>query len=56
MQTVIEQFGHECGIMDYIRDDEHYLNIEKTMLSLKPTWNRSTIKRMVYLAMRQPES
>ena len=55
-QIVIEQLGHECEIIDYIRPDENYKSIEKTILKHKPKWNSSLLKRIIYLIMRQPES
>lgn len=55
-QQIIENLGHTCEIIDYIRDDESYLHREKTLLARKPEWNHSSIKRMIYLALRQPES
>ena len=39
-QQVIENLGHECEIIDYIRDDESYTQHEKTLLAQKPEWNR----------------
>lgn len=55
-QQVIENLGHECEIIDYIRDDESYTQHEKTLLARKPEWNRNPIKKAIYLALRQPES
>lgn len=55
-QQVIENLGHECEIINYIRDDESYTRHEKTLLVRKPEWNCNPIKRAAYLALRQPES
>lgn len=55
-QQVIENFGHTCEIIDYIRDDESYIHHEKTLLMRKPEWNNNPIKKMLYLTLRQPES
>ena len=55
-QQVIENLGHTCEIIDYIRDDESYSQHEKTLLARKPEWNRNPIKKAIYLALRQPES
>ena len=55
-QEVIKELGFSCEIIDYVRTDEDYRNIEKTILSLKPEWNNSRIKRLLYLIMREPES
>lgn len=55
-QQVIENLGHECEIIDYIRDDETYTQHEKTLLARKTEWNCNPIKRAIYLALRQPES
>lgn len=55
-QQVIENLGHECEIIDYIREDESYTQHEKTLLARKPEWNRNPVKRVIYLTLRQPES
>ena len=55
-QQVIENLGHECVIIDYIREDESYKQHEVTLLANKPEWNRNPIKRATYLALRQPGS
>lgn len=55
-QQVIENLGHSCQIIDYIRDDESYSQHEKTLLMRKKEWNSNPIKKMVYLLLRQPES
>lgn len=55
-QQVIENFGHECEIIDYIRNDESYTQHEKTLLVRKPEWNCNPVKRAIYLTLRQPES
>lgn len=55
-QKTFEKMGHDCEIIDYIREDESFRNHEKTLLKQKPNWNCNPIKRMIYLALRQPES
>lgn len=55
-QQVIEQLGHSCVIIDYIREDETYIQHEMTLLKRKPTWYNNPIKRMIYLFLRLPES
>ncbi len=55
-QKVIESLGHDCIIIDYVRYDETYQEREKTELSKKRDWNKSRIKSIVYLLLRQPES
>ena len=55
-QNVIENLGHEAEIIDYIRYDEHYKNREKFSIKRKPEWNNNVIKRLIYLALRQPQS
>ncbi|EHI98320.1 hypothetical protein CDLVIII_1629 [Clostridium sp. DL-VIII] len=55
-QTIINRLGHECEIIDYIRDDESYRYHEVTLLRRKPNWYNNRIKRCFYLALRQPES
>ena len=53
-QAAIESLGHTCEIIDYVRPDEEYRTIEKTMLAQKPAWNRHPLKRAIYLLIRQP--
>ena len=55
-QRSIESLGHECVVVDYIRADEDIWTIEKTLLASKPEWGGSALKRLIYLAMRQPPS
>ena len=55
-QWLIEQKGHECEIIDYIRDDEHYLIADRTYLKNKPEWNSNIVKRIIYLSLRTPAS
>ena len=55
-QKVIEDLGHTCEIIDYVREDESYQKHEKTLLERKPKWNNNPLKRFLYLALRQPES
>lgn len=55
-QEVLQQHGFTCEIIDYIRTDEEYRNIDKTELCLKPEWNHSGIKRVAYRIIREPES
>lgn len=55
-QAVIEELGHECEIIDYIREDESYREHEKTLLKNKKKWNDNPFIRFAYLTLRQPES
>ena len=55
-QTAVEEMGFECEIIDYIRSDESYRTHEKTLLRRKPEWNNNPVKKLLYLALRQPES
>ena len=55
-QQVIENMGHSCEIIDYIREDESYYRQEITMLKRKPDWYNNPFKRILYLVLRQPES
>ena len=55
-QKAIESLGHACEIINYIRNEESYLQLEKTLLAQKPEWNSNPIKKAIYLALRQPES
>ncbi|MCI8269574.1 MAG: polysaccharide pyruvyl transferase family protein [Lachnospiraceae bacterium] len=55
-QKVIENLGHSCEIIDYIRFDELYSQHEKTLLKHKKEWNSNLVKKFIYLMLRQPES
>lgn len=55
-QQAIENLGHSCDVIDYIREDETFRNREKTLLNRKQRWNGSKGKRFLYLMLRQPES
>lgn len=55
-QKVIENLGHSCEIIDYVREDESCEKQELTLLKQKPNWYKNFIKRILYLALRQPES
>ena len=55
-QRVVEGFGHTCEIIDYVRSDESYQQHEITLLKRKTSWNNNPVKRLLYLALRQPES
>lgn len=55
-QQVINNLGHSCEIIDYIREDESYYQHEKTILKRKENWSNSSLKKALYLAIRQPES
>ena len=55
-QQIVESMGHSCEIIDYVRVDESYMQHEKTLLARKHEWNRNPIKKMLYLALRLPES
>lgn len=55
-QQTIEDMGHCCQIIDYIRSDESYNKRELTLLRQKPQWYNNPVKRIIYLALRQPES
>lgn len=52
---LIEQLGHSCEIIDYIREDEKGLKAVVTALKCKKNWNSSILKRIVYILSRYPE-
>lgn len=52
-QEALNDLGHECEIIDYIRKDEYGFRQEITLLKNKPNWNKP-LKKYVYLAIRQP--
>lgn len=55
-QKTIEAIGCDCVVIDYVREDENYKNVEKTLLSKKKRWNKNWVTRAMYLILRQPES
>ena len=55
-QKVFEGLGFDCEIIDYVRTQENYRNIEKSLLKTKKEWNNSLLKKSLYLLLRQPES
>ena len=55
-QRAVEMLGHECEVVDYVRSDETVLRSERTLLESKPKWSSSFLRRIVYLALRVPES
>lgn len=54
-QTIIEQLGHKCEIIDYYRDEERGLKGILTWLRGKKGWNDNFLKKMAYMAFRYPE-
>lgn len=55
-QKIIEKCDCDCEIIDYQREDEHYNQIENTLLKQKAGWNKNPLKKMVYILMRKPSS
>lgn len=55
-QKIFEKCNCECQIIDYLRNDEEYGEIEKTILKNKKAWNSLWIRRALYLALRVPTS
>lgn len=52
---MIQRLGHECSIIDYIRDDEYGLKSILVSLDNKKEWNNSLFKRLLYIMLRYPE-
>lgn len=55
-QQVIENLGHSCEIIDYVREDETLWKRERTQLGRKASWNNSKGRKLLYLTLRMPES
>ncbi len=51
----IEKLGHQCKIIDYIRNDESGLKAITTPLNNKKEWNGNILKRITYIILRYPE-
>lgn len=54
-QRIIESIGHDCSIVDYIRDDERGLKSVITALDRKTEWSGNILKKLLYIALRYPE-
>lgn len=54
-QTIIENLGHKCEIIDYVRDDEHGLHGVVTALQRKREWGDSFLKKLAYIILRYPD-
>lgn len=54
LQNTIESLGHQAEIIDYIRDDEDYHNITKTLVKKSVFWSRNKITRMLYCIILRP--
>lgn len=54
-QTIIENLGHKCKIIDYVRDDEHGLYGVITALRRKKNWTGNLFKKLVYVILRYPD-
>jgi len=55
-KQIIEDLGNSCEIIDYIPDCEMPSKIEVCTLKSKPRWYNNPLKRMAYLALRQPSA
>lgn len=53
-QTVLERLGHECEIIDYVRDDEHGLRAVTTAAAGKVD-RFGGARKLAYIAVRYPE-
>lgn len=54
-QTIIEQLGHNCKIIDYIRNDECGLHGVITALHRKKNWTSNLLKEITYVILRFPD-
>lgn len=55
-QASIKKLGHDCKILDYIREDELLINSMRTDLAKKPKWNKNFATRILYSLIRWPEN
>lgn len=55
-QKLLEQLGCECKIIDYIPRQETGARIALTQLKGKKQWNKNPLKKIMYLAVREPEN
>lgn len=49
---VVKRLGHECQIIDYIRDDERGLKSILNSLKRKKEWNHNLFKKFFYILSR----
>lgn len=54
-QTILERLGHQCEIIDYVRNDEHGLHGVVTALQRKREWRDSFLKKLAYIILRYPD-
>lgn len=54
-QTIMEQLGYSCEIIDYYRDEERGLRGVLTWLRGKKGWSDNPIRKLAYIAFRYPE-
>ncbi len=54
-QTIIENLGHKCEIIDYMRNDEHGFHGVITALQRKREWTDSILKELAYVILRYPD-
>lgn len=55
-QKIISDLGYECEIIDYIPKYETGVRIAFTQLKQKKKWNNNLIKKLLYIAAREPEN
>lgn len=54
-QSILEQLGCQCEIIDYKRMDERGLQAILTILKQKKGWNNNFIKKLIYIFLRYPD-
>lgn len=55
-QYILKQMGHDCKIIDYIRDDEFGANSTFTIAKSTPKWNSNLLIYALYIIVRYPEN
>lgn len=55
-QHIINKLGYDCQIIDYIPKCETTVRVAFTHLKGKKEWNKNPVKKLLYLAMREPEN
>lgn len=55
-QKVIKKLGYDCKIIDYVPKSETGATVAFTQLKGKKEWNNNLFKKILYLAVREPEN
>ena len=55
-QKIINKLGYDCKIIDYVPKCEAGIRIAFTQLKGKKDWSSNLLKKLIYIAVREPEN